>query len=189
MKRPRSLVTITTHHPLKLLTLILLRSQCCTSHHFIVSVLCKILFCFAQRFHGAQNNNSAGHYGGGLMGRMLRLMGNASPSHRETFLTLMERGMSRVEVGGVEQGSLVPKLLQSFSGLRCHPETPLTPPVSPLSSLSTAPPPPHTHHTQAFAFLLCGNVVLTYWPLTPPSGPSMAVVTCRNFFFFFSLIL
>lgn len=120
--------------PPKLPTLILLRSQRCTSHPFIVSVLCKILFCFAQRFHGAQNNNGAGHYGGGLMGRMLKLMGNASPSHREAFLTLMERGMSRGEVRGVEQGSLVPKLLQSFSGLHCHPETPLTPPVAPLSS-------------------------------------------------------
>lgn len=84
-------------YPLKLPTLILLRSQRCTSHRFIVSVLCTKQNNILQRFNRAQNNNSAGHYGGGLM---LKLMGNASPSHRETFLTLMERGMSRVEVGG-----------------------------------------------------------------------------------------
>ena len=63
------------------------------------------------------------------MGRMLKLMGNVSPTPREAFLTLMERR-------GVKQGSLVPKLLWSFSSLHCHPETPLTPPVSPLSSPS-----------------------------------------------------
>lgn len=182
MKRPRSLVTVTTHHPLKLLTLILLRSQCCTSHHFIVSVLCKILFCFAQRFHGAQNNNSAGHYGGGLMGRMLKLMGNASPSHRETFLTLMERGMSRVEVGGVEQGSLVPKLLQSFSGLRCHPETPLTPPVSPLSSLSTAPPTPHSSFRLSFVWKCCSHLLAFNTSLRPLHGCCDMQIL---FFFFF----
>lgn len=89
-------------HPLKLLALVLLRSaaNAVRPHRCILSLRCKILFCFAKGFHGAQNNNGAGHYGGGLMGLMLKLMGNASPSHRETFLTLMERGMSRVEVGG-----------------------------------------------------------------------------------------
>lgn len=48
------------------------------------------------------------------MGRMLKLMGNTSPSHRETFLTLMERGMSRVEVGGRTRftGSQTPAELQ-----------------------------------------------------------------------------
>ena len=110
------------------------------------------------------------------MGRMLKLMGNASPTHQEAFLTLMERGGEERRAGGVEQGSLVPKLLQSFSGLHCHPETPLTPPVSPLSSpslpsstalkllpflcVSSAPPPPPLN-------------ALTYWPLTPPPGPSV----------------
>lgn len=166
--------TFPRHHncsrPLKLPTLVLLRSaaNAARPHRCILSLRCKILFCFAKRFHGAQNNNGAGHYGGGLMGRMLKLMGNALPSHRETFLTLMERGMSRVEVGGAEQGSLVPKLLQSFSGLGCHPETPLTPPVSPLSSLSTAPPPPSL--CASFVWKCCSHLLAFNTSLRPLHG-------------------
>lgn len=153
MKQPRSLITRTTDPP----TLALLRRQCCAAHRFIVPVLCKILFRFAQRFHGARNNNSTGHYGGGLMGRVLKLMGNASPSHREAFLTLMERGMSRGEVGGRTRftGSQTPAELQ-WSSL---------PPWNssyPSCLPSFFPSPALLHHTQAFAFLLCGNVVLTY---------------------------
>lgn len=34
------------------------------------------------------------------MGHMLKLMGNILPARQEAFLTLMERGMRREEVGG-----------------------------------------------------------------------------------------
>lgn len=90
-------------------------------------------YCFVLRGRGAA---ARGRRREGLMGCMLKLMGNTSQTHQEAFLTLMEKGRGWWVRGGVMQGSLVPKLLQSFSGLHCHPETSLTPPVSPLSSPS-----------------------------------------------------
>lgn len=73
--------------------------------------------------------------------------------------------------GRVEQGSLVPKLLQSFSSLHCHPEPLLTPPVWPLSSPSL----PSSTTSKIFAFLL--SIPTTKSPYLPalnnPSGPSM----------------
>lgn len=73
-------------------------------YRFILITLAfpKMLFCkiFLFPLKTPQNNNSAGRYREGLMGRMLKLMGNVSPARREAFLTLMERGMRRGRVGG-----------------------------------------------------------------------------------------
>lgn len=83
------------------------------------------------------------------MGRMLKLMGNASPTRQEAFLTLMERGMRRGEVGGRARftDSQTPAELQwsslppwNFSHPSCLPS------FFPFTALQ--------HHSQAFAFLL-----------------------------------
>lgn len=140
---------------------------------FIVPAFCKILFCFASRLHRAQNNNSTRYYGEGLMGRMLKLMGNASPTRQEAFLTLMERGMRRGEVGGRARftDSQTPAELQwsslppwNFSHPSCLPS------FFPFTALQ--------HRSQAFAFLLSApprppQNTLTDWPLTPPPGLSL----------------
>lgn len=68
--------------------------------------------------------------------------------------------------GRVEQGSLVPKLLQSFSSLHCHPEPLLTPPVWPLSSPSL----PSSTTFKLFAFLL--SIPTTKSPYLPALNTS-----------------
>lgn len=104
------------------------------------------------------------------MGRMLKLMGNASPARQEAFLTLMERGMRRGRVGGwckvhwfpnsCRASVAFPATLKLLSPLLSPLFLPLHCPPAPLSSfrLSFVRPPLNT---------------LTYWPLTPPPGLSM----------------
>lgn len=88
----------------------------------------------------------------------------------------IDRGGWQVEGWGVEQGSLVPKLLWSFSSLHCHPESPCTPPVAPLSSPSL----PFTSALRFFAFLFSLSSptlnAFTYWPLTPLPDLSSCVI-------------
>lgn len=95
------------------------------------SVFRKILFCFAR-----ERSSSAGTSPRRVNGPHVKAHGKHVADTPGGFPHIDGEGEGVVGVGGVVQGSLVPKLLQSFSGLHCHPETSLTPPVSPLSSPS-----------------------------------------------------
>lgn len=77
---------------------------------------------------------------------MLKLMGNILSTQREAFLTLMEWGHEMKQGGRGDHGSLVPKLLWSFSSLHCHPE----PLLAPLCLASFFPFTALHHRSQAF---------------------------------------
>lgn len=131
----------------------------------------KICFCFPYRFHRTQRRTLQRR----VNGLHVKAHGKRIADTPGGFPHIDGEGGEERRAGGVEQGSLVPKLLQSFSGLHCHPETPLTPPVSPLSSPSL----PSSTALKLLPFLCVSSPpppplnALTYWPLTPPPGLSV----------------
>lgn len=71
----------------------------CRAFRFFFPVVsaCSAKYCFVLQGRGAA---ARGHRREGLMGRMLKLMGNTSPTHQEAFLTLTEKGRGLVGAGG-----------------------------------------------------------------------------------------
>lgn len=137
---------------------------------FVHFFLQTIIFCFPSRCHKQRCDNHVGCcQEKGLTGHMLKLMGNIFAARQEAFLTLMEREGVGVLGGRLDHGSLVPKLLWSFSSLHCHPE----PLLAPLSLSSFFPFTALHHPSQAFPFVCLPDPpipkLLTYQSSTPLS--------------------
>lgn len=148
----------------------------------------KICFCFPYRFHRTQRRTLQRR----VNGLHVKAHGKRIADTPGGFPHIDGEGGEERRAGGVEQGSLVPKLLQSFSGLHCHPETPLTPPVSPLSSpslpsstalkllpflcVSSSPPPPtSTKRSHLLAFNTSSRPLCVVLSSSPNPSPSSSL--------------